>query len=103
MDAQFRIPGTTFRFGLDSILGLIPGIGDFTGAAIAAVIVAEAIRLRVPWSVVGHMASNVLVDAIVGSIPVFGDIFDVAYKANRRNVRLLLHSLGRPVPPGFDR
>lgn len=93
MDAQFAIPGTSWRFGLDSLIGLIPGAGDFAGAAISAWIVAEALRMGVPKSAVARMSVNLLIDFVIGSIPIVGDIFDVAFKANRRNVRILQNAL----------
>ena len=89
MDSAFRIPGTGIRFGADNVLGLIPGVGDVAAFGVSAYVVYEAPRLGAPQSVLGRMAANVAVDTVVGSIPIVGDLFDVAFKANRRNVDLL--------------
>src|SRR5690349_12479139 len=89
LDEQFRIPGTTQRIGLDGLLGLIPGVGDAAGAILSAYILYEAIRLGAPTSVLLRMGVNLGIDAVVGAIPVAGDIFDVAWKANKKNAALL--------------
>ena len=96
MDAAVRIPGTPIRFGLDSLLGLIPGVGDLTGGALSLYTLVSAWRLGAPSSLLARMAVNVGVDALVGAIPVLGDVFDVAFKANQRNVRLLERHLDAP-------
>ena len=88
-DSAFRIPGTDYRIGLDPLLSLLPVVGDATGAAVSAYIVAEAAALGVPRATLARMVFNVAVDAAVGSLPVVGDVFDAAWKANVRNVRLL--------------
>jgi hypothetical protein len=95
LDDRFRIPGTRFRFGWDGIIGLLPGIGDAAGAACAAYIIAEAARLGVPRRVIFRMLANMGVDAVLGLIPLVGDLFDAGYKANRRNVDLLLRHCPR--------
>ena len=89
LDTALVIPGTGIRFGADAIIGLVPGIGDGVTAALAAWIVYEAHRLGVPRRVLIRMIGNVAIDGIIGSVPVFGDLFDVAFRANRRNVRIL--------------
>lgn len=89
LDSQFSIPGTNFRFGLDGLLGLIPGIGDTIAMALSLIIVAEAVSRRVRKRVVALMLGNILLDWLIGLIPIVGDIFDVVYKANLRNLRLL--------------
>ena len=89
LDAQFGIPGTPFRFGLDGLLGLIPGIGDGAGALLSLYIVFKARSLGAPTGLVARMLLNVGVDSVVGAIPVAGDLFDLAFKANKRNVGLL--------------
>ena len=89
LDSRFRIPGTGFRFGLDGLIGLVPGIGDFLGMVIGLAVLVEARRLRVPWVVLGRMAFNLWLDGVLGSIPVLGDAWDFWFKANRRNLRLL--------------
>lgn len=89
MEQRFHVPGTNFRFGLDALIGLVPGIGDFLGALVGTVLVVEALRLRVPWWVVGRMLFNLWIDGTLGAIPVVGDLWDFYFKANRRNLRLL--------------
>jgi hypothetical protein len=88
-DSAFRIPGTEFRFGLDPIIGLIPGIGDLASPAFALLIIWHAAKLRVPKVVIIRMAINALLDAVGGAIPVIGDAFDFAWKANEWNLALL--------------
>ena len=89
LDEQFRIPGTTYRVGLDGLLGLIPGVGDAAGALLSAYILYEAIQLGAPKTVLLRMVVNIGIDTVVGAIPVAGDIFDVAWKANKKNAALL--------------
>ena len=89
LDSQFRIPGTNIRFGLDAIAGLVPGVGDFAGAIASAYFIYEAARLGAPGTVLARMITNVGVEALVGAVPILGDLFDVAFKANNRNMRLL--------------
>lgn len=89
LDSSIRVPGTRLRVGLDGLLGLIPGVGDAVGAALSSYIIVEAARLGVPNSVLARMVLNVAVETLLGVIPVVGDLFDFAWKANRRNVRLL--------------
>lgn len=98
LDGRFRVPGTNIRFGWDSILGLAPGVGDVAALAPSAYIWLEAHRMGVPTGVKAKMAANIGIDWLVGSIPLVGDLLDVGLKANRRNVRLLHHHFGRPVP-----
>ena len=95
MDTALRIPGTGIRFGADSVIGLIPGIGDAGGAIIALWIVNEARRMGVPKHKVARMVANVGVDALVGSVPLVGDVFDVFFKASRRNLDLILDHFGQ--------
>jgi hypothetical protein len=97
LDTALRIPGTGIRFGLDSILGLIPGIGDVTGAALSGYIVLAAARTGVPASVLARMILNLGVDTLVGSIPLLGDLFDVGFRANVRNAALLEKFVAEPV------
>lgn len=89
LDTAFRIPGTRIRFGLDPLLGIFPGLGDAIAALIGGYIVWAAVRAGAPWLVIGRMLVNIGVDAVVGAVPVAGTIFDVAFKAHRRNARLL--------------
>ncbi len=94
LDNAIAIPGTTFRIGLDPVLGLIPGAGDFVGTALSAYIVIEAARLGIPRAALGKMVSNILLESLVGAIPVVGDWFDFAWKANTKNMELLEAHLG---------
>lgn len=89
MDSTFRVPGTNVNVGLEAVVGLVPGIGDAAGAVVACYVPFEGIRLGAPWPLVLKMFGNILIDAVGGSIPVIGDLFDVLWKANQRNVRLL--------------
>lgn len=100
MDSAIRLPGG-YRIGVDGIIGLIPGFGDTAGAIVSSYIIAEAARLGVPSRILALMIYNVLVEAIVGFIPVLGDLFDFAWKANLRNVRLLERHMGEH-PGGPD-
>lgn len=94
MDTALRIPGTRFSFGADSLMGLIPGIGDFAGAAISLYIVNEARQLGVPNDKLLKMLLNIGFDAAAGSVPLVGDLFDVYFKSNRRNLELVLDHFG---------
>ena len=89
MDEQFRVPGTNFRFGLDPILNLIPVVGDLSGFAVSAALVATMAKHGASGKVLTLMILNIILDATVGAIPVLGQIFDFTYKANTRNIRLL--------------
>ena len=89
MDSRFRVPGTSLRFGLESIAGLVPVGGDALGFVASAGLVLTMARHGASPRLVALMLVNVAVDAFVGAIPVLGDLFDVVYKANDRNVRLL--------------
>ena len=95
MDTLFRIPLTSIRVGLDSLVGLLPGIGDTAALAPAAYIVYRAHQMGAPRSLLGRMGANVCIDWLVGSIPLVGDLFDVGFKANRRNVALLRRHFDR--------
>jgi uncharacterized protein DUF4112 len=97
LDAGIRIPGTEIRFGIDPILGLIPGAGDAAGAVLAGWILVEAFRMGASRATLLRMAGNVAIDAAVGTIPILGDIFDFAWKANLRNVALLERHLTAPL------
>lgn len=96
LDSAARVPGTNIRFGLDSVLGLVPGLGDVAGAALAGYMILLGTRLGVPRSVVLRMVSNVAIDTIVGAVPILGDLFDVAWKSNTRNLALLERSIDPP-------
>lgn len=89
LDNQFRIPGTEVRFGFDFIIGLIPGVGDLVSLGISGVLVSVMARKGASGMVIVKMLWNILLDAVVGAIPILGDIFDLSYRANRRNLILL--------------
>lgn len=100
LDSRWRIPGTRIRYGWDGLASIVPGVGDTATAVFAAWIVLEAARMGAPRALLARMAGNVAVDWFVGSVPVLGTLFDVAFKANRRNVRLLAEHFGGGAPPG---
>lgn len=89
MDDRFTIPGTNIRFGLDPVLSLIPGAGDWLAGLISTYFILLGVRADVPPAVVLRMGFNILIDVVVGSIPLLGDIFDVGWKANTKNAALL--------------
>ena len=89
LDAAVTIPGTKITVGLDAILGLIPGAGDLVGSTLSGYIVVAAAKMGVPKSVLARMVGNLAVDTVVGSVPILGDLFDVAFRANMRNVALI--------------
>jgi hypothetical protein len=89
LDNAFEVPGTRFRIGFDALIGLVPGVGDLVGAGLSAYIVAAAAKRGLPASVLARMVVNVLIEAVVGAVPIFGDLFDAAWKANQRNVGLV--------------
>jgi hypothetical protein len=96
LDSAFRIPGTGVTVGLDSIVGLIPGVGDLAGGLMSGYIVLASARMGVPPSVVARMILNLVIDTLVGSVPILGDLFDVGYRANIRNAALLDNHLADP-------
>jgi hypothetical protein len=89
MDELVRVPGTRIRFGLDALIGLIPGAGDVVTSGVSAYMLLAATRLGAPPAVIARMAGNIVLDLVVGAIPVLGDVFDIGWKANVRNVALL--------------
>lgn len=89
MDNQFRLPGTSFRFGLDPVINFVPIFGDLTGFLISAALVLVMTRHGASGKVVILMTLNIFLDALIGAVPVIGWLFDFAYKANDRNIRLL--------------
>jgi hypothetical protein len=97
LDTAFVLPGTNIRFGADALIGLVPGVGDSVTTALAAWIVYEGHKLGVPRRVLIRMVGNVAIDGLIGAVPVFGDLFDVAFRANRRNVRILREHFGMNV------
>ena len=97
LDAAVTIPGTNIRFGLDALIGLVPGLGDMAGAAMSGYIVLAAARLGAPAPVLVRMVTNVAIDGVVGSVPLLGDLFDVGWRANTRNTDLLDRHLAEPA------
>lgn len=97
LDDLFRVPGTRFRVGLDPLLGLVPGLGDWLGWAASIDLMVTAVCLRVPLPVMLRMGANTAFDAVVGVVPFLGDLFDAGWKANRRNLRLLERFVADPA------
>ena len=89
LDSAFRVPGTNLTFGLDPIIGLIPGLGDLTSPLFAALLLLHAVRMRIPRVIQVRMLINAAIDLMIGLIPVVGDLFDFGRKANVRNLALL--------------
>ncbi len=89
LDNSIRIPGTDFRIGLDPLIGLVPGIGEAIGGLLSMYIISEAARARLPASILARMGFNVALEVLIGAIPIVGDIFDMTWKANARNARLI--------------
>ncbi|HEY9653477.1 MAG TPA: DUF4112 domain-containing protein [Coleofasciculaceae cyanobacterium] len=98
LDDAIRIPGTRYSIGLDPILGLVPGAGDFIGTLLSAYIVLEAARLGLPRGSLIQMVSNILFETVIGTVPVVGDLVDITWKANHKNIELLEQHLGIPQP-----
>ncbi len=93
LDERFEIPGTGIRFGLDGLLGLVPGIGDTVTSLVSLYLVSEARRIGVSRWTMMRMLMNVGIDWLVGLVPFVGDIFDIGFKANRRNIAILKQNL----------
>ena len=89
LDTAFLLPGTNIRFGIESIIRLVPGFGDVAASALSCYLLYEAHALGVPKHVFARMLANVLLEGVVGAVPLVGDAFDVAFRANRRNVHIL--------------
>lgn len=98
MDEAITIPGTNVRLGVDSIVGLIPVAGDLLSATLSLYIIREAARLGVPKKILLRMTFNLGVDVLVGAVPVAGDVFDVLWKANKKNLDLLEKYLKKKIP-----
>jgi len=96
LDNAIPIPGTKYRIGLDPILGLIPGGGDLLGSVFAGYVVFKSAQMGVPQETLLKMAANIVFDTVAGTVPVAGDLFDVAWKANVKNIELLDAHLGSP-------
>jgi Domain of unknown function (DUF4112) len=96
LDEAFRVPGTPIRFGLDGIIGLVPGVGDVIVGFLSLIIPLAAWVRGIPYVTIVRMAINIGIGVLVGSIPLLGDAFDIAWKPNRRNYLLLRRHLGEP-------
>lgn len=96
LDATVRIPGTVLTIGLDPLLGLIPAVGDAIAGMIGAIILGLATRLQVPRIVVARMSLNLLINGVIGTVPVAGDLFSVWFRSNARNAALLREAALRP-------
>lgn len=108
MDTAFRIPVINYRIGLDSLIGLVPVVGDVATLVPGGYILYTAWRMRAPRGLLARMAMNTGADAVLGAVPLIGDIFDLVFKSNRQNVRLLRRHIerrelrqrqGQPPPP----
>ena len=99
LDSVFRVPGTNIRFGLDAIVGLIPGIGDISTPAFAGLILLQAVRMRLPIVVQARMVFNAALDMLLGLVPILGDLADIGWKANLRNLALLERHARPGIPP----
>jgi len=98
LDNSIRLPGTDFRIGLEVLLGFVPVLGDALGVLLSGYIVHQAARLGVPPGILFRMVMNVAIEGLIGSVPIAGDVFDAAWKANQRNVVLLNEWLDVPGP-----
>ena len=96
LDDCFRIPGTGIRFGIDGIIGLVPGLGDILTGLASCIIVLAAWFRGVPYVTIARMLANLGIDVLIGAIPFLGDAFDIAWKPNRRNYKLLTRHLAEP-------
>lgn len=99
LDSAFRVPGTGIRFGLDAILGLVPGLGDLSAPVFAALLIVTGFRMRVPAVVLARIVFNAAIDMLTGLVPILGDLVDIAWKANLRNLALLERHAQPGVPP----
>ena len=97
LDNSIPIPGTRFRLGIDQLIGLVPGVGDLVGGLLSLYIIVEASRMGVPRGLLARMGWNVAIDTLVGEIPILGDLFDIGFKANLRNLALLDGYVRRPA------
>jgi hypothetical protein len=98
LDTRYTLPGTRIRFGLDSVIGLIPGVGDTVMLLPSFWMLAVAWKHGVPASTLARMGANAGVDYVVGSVPILGDAFDLFFKSHRRNAQLLSEALAPPKP-----
>lgn len=97
LDNSIPVPGTRIRLGIDQVIGLVPGVGDLIGGALSLYIILEAWQLGVPRGLLARMGWNVAVDTLVGEVPILGDLFDIGFKSNQRNLALLDGFARQPV------
>ncbi len=103
MDSAFVVPGTKIRFGVDALIGLFPGVGDSLGALISTFIIAQASRMGVPRVILARMAMHILINTVVGAVPIVGDMFSMFYRSNLKNYELLRRYAGqRRIPTARD-
>lgn len=100
LDRAVRIPGTNITFGLDAVLGLVPGGGDIAGAIFSAWLLMLGAKMGVPRHILARMVANIAIDTVGGSVPLIGDLFDVAWKSNTRNLALLEQFADSPSGTG---
>ncbi|AKM11519.1 DUF4112 domain-containing protein [Croceicoccus naphthovorans] len=98
LERAMVVPGTNFRFGLDSVIGLVPVVGDFVTAAMGAYIVWEARNLGLPKWKLWHMGANVAFDTAIGAVPLVGDAFDLLFRSNTRNLKIIRKHLDKHHP-----
>jgi hypothetical protein len=96
MDEFIRVPGTKFKFGLDPLLGLVPGLGDTGSALVSAFALIQAARLRVPKILLARMSLNILINELIGIVPVVGDAFSFWFKSNARNYQIIKEHAAAP-------
>ena len=102
-DSAFRVPGTNIRFGIDPIIGLVPGVGDLASPVLSLFMIWQGLRMGVPKIVLARMMFNALIDGLSGVVPVFGDLFDFGWKATEWNLALLeRHAMPGQRPTSFD-
>jgi hypothetical protein len=99
LDSAFGVPGTRVRVGLDAIIGLVPGLGDFVAPVFTGLLLVTGLRMRVPAVVQARMVLNAALDMVLGLVPVLGDLVDIAWKANLRNLALLERHARPGMPP----
>ena len=99
LDSAFKVPGTNIRFGLDAIIGIVPGLGDLVAPVFTVILLGTALKMRVPAVVVARMVMIAGIDMVLGLVPIAGDIGDVFWKADLRNMALLERHARPGVPP----
>tara|TARA_B100000073_G_C23534057_1_gene493203 strand:+ start:300 stop:662 length:363 start_codon:yes stop_codon:yes gene_type:complete len=89
LDESFTIPGTNIKFGIDALIGLVPGGGDLIGGLFSLYLLRTAIKMKLPKSAILSIMFNIIIDTTIGIVPVIGDIFDIFWKSNKRNMRII--------------